>query len=111
MWFQKFIISESSILEKLKNLQKEYISLNHSWYLAPKVFPPILKARILLTISIEKPKPIVITTDSEPEDLITKESWTIFKMLEIEDKIPTWKEAMDQGKLEMCLHTFSFVNL
>ena len=54
----------------------------------------------LSTISIAKPKPTVIITDSKPEDLITKESWTIFKMLEIEDEIPTWKEAMDQGKLE-----------
>ena len=54
----------------------------------------------LSTISIAKPKPTVIITDSKPEDLITKESWTIFKMLEIEDKIPSWKEAMDQGKLE-----------
>lgn len=79
--------------------------LMHPWYLTPKVIPMILadpdfndKEKVLSkllafpipdldSIPIEKPGPVPISPDTQPEDLITEESWVIFKFLKLENEV------------------------
>jgi hypothetical protein len=83
---------------------------NHSWYLSPKVVVLALadpgmhlqdKLKVIEQllrfpipedgdIAIGKPEPVLILPDTEIQELVTSESWFLFKILELSEEVRVW---------------------